>query len=702
MDERVGKGLDQLYQGYLQRRGWDRSFHEGPVDGDGNPVPWITYPAQSVLAQLVRPDFRVFEYGCGHSSLWWAARVKEVISVDHDEAWVKKVNEKKPDNLTVLARPRYYPHGEIPRHLMSAYDAISKVQPVSEKDGYNVACGLNCPDFLGYAATLLDWPESHFDIIVVDGMARAPCCHFAGAWVNPRGIVVVDNSDRWQYSAGFEALRDLGFGRIDFFGPTPALGYESCTSIFAKSMEPFKHVPPREKRRVDIDWPHAHTIRGSAERFTRFKWNATLDEGVALWHAGRRDAAVEKLTLGVEQAPGLIEGVRLLSDCLVQLNRTDEAIIVVQRAIAVDPAEPHHHSRLAELLSGVGKLTEAETSARHAIGRSPATDVFHRCLSQVLMTQGRMTEAEAEARAAIALDPLSPENLEHLGTLLGRTNQLDAAEAALRKAIGLSPRRLETHLGLSRVLRQQRKFDAAIEAARVARDLVPQHPWPHRELAAIFEETGRTEEAAASLRSGIEAAPRTLDMHVRLSDLLERLGRTEEAIETMQRWIALDPANVDAQVHLSQLLEQTGRPAEAEAIIRRLIEASPGTGKFHDYLSHLLDRRGDVDGAIQAGIRAMELNPDHPNFQLHLGTLLARRGETELAIQAVRRAVVLNPGEPAFHVHLGSLLTVAQRLDEAEVALEAALALAPDKPGIQQALERVRSSRATPLTQTAS
>ncbi len=46
----------------------------------------------------------------------------------------------------------------------------------------------------------------------------------------PRGIVVVGNSDCWQYSAGLEALRDRGSGRINFFGPGPALLRESCSS----------------------------------------------------------------------------------------------------------------------------------------------------------------------------------------------------------------------------------------------------------------------------------------------------------------------------------------------------------------------------------------------------------------------------------------------------------------------------------------
>ncbi len=79
-----------------------------------------------MLAQLVRSDIRVFEYGCGHSSLWWAARAKEVVSIDHDEAWVDRINKSKPDNLTVLSRPRYHPAADVPRNFLNAYNAISR------------------------------------------------------------------------------------------------------------------------------------------------------------------------------------------------------------------------------------------------------------------------------------------------------------------------------------------------------------------------------------------------------------------------------------------------------------------------------------------------------------------------------------------------------------------------------------------------
>jgi hypothetical protein len=99
---------------YLMRRvappaqdGWFRSFEEGAaVDRDGKPLPWYTYPAIEFLQARVRPEMVIFEYGCGNSTLWWAKRVAEVVSVEHDGEWYRRVAARVPPNVT----HRHVPH----------------------------------------------------------------------------------------------------------------------------------------------------------------------------------------------------------------------------------------------------------------------------------------------------------------------------------------------------------------------------------------------------------------------------------------------------------------------------------------------------------------------------------------------------------------------------------------------------------------
>src|SRR5438552_18312777 len=66
------KGLWQISRarGALATSGWIASLKRGfPSDEGGNPVPWISYPAISFLAPLVRATCSVFEFGTGYSTL---------------------------------------------------------------------------------------------------------------------------------------------------------------------------------------------------------------------------------------------------------------------------------------------------------------------------------------------------------------------------------------------------------------------------------------------------------------------------------------------------------------------------------------------------------------------------------------------------------------------------------------------------------
>lgn len=243
-----------LFNNYLHGRGWSREPHEGPVDQAGNPLPWITYCSTSVLAQIVKPDHRVFEFGCGHSSLWWAERAQEVVSVENHEGWAARISERAPPNLTVHHVGRDAPYSEPPAYIRLGLQKLAHQQPLSGNQEMDDIHGVSILPFVAYALTLTRYPKGHFDIIVCDGMARSFTAWLAGLWVKPGGVVVIDNSDRWQYTNGMEALREFGFGRIDFWGVGPVNNYEGCTSLFAKSMDAFLRVPVREKVPVDIGW----------------------------------------------------------------------------------------------------------------------------------------------------------------------------------------------------------------------------------------------------------------------------------------------------------------------------------------------------------------------------------------------------------------------------------------------------------------
>lgn len=178
-------------------QGWKHSFNQGrPLDGEGSPIPWYTYPAIEFLRGLRLNDCRVFEYGSGNSSIFWAQRVSHISAVENDPAWADEVRSKNTKNLNVITS-------------------------ISREDYVNTPLSLG----------------GLFDIVIVDGRYRKDCASIAVDIVGNDGMIIFDNAD-W-YPDACELIRSRGWYQIDFSGLGPINPYAWTTSIFIKSSNKF-------------------------------------------------------------------------------------------------------------------------------------------------------------------------------------------------------------------------------------------------------------------------------------------------------------------------------------------------------------------------------------------------------------------------------------------------------------------------------
>lgn len=183
-----------LYQGFLLKSGWCRSVRENlAVDAAGQPLPWFTYPAIAFLSPRVRPAMRVFEFGAGASTLWWAKRVREVVACEHYASWVEKLRAEAPGNVTL-------------RHVEL------------ESDGDYCRTAARCGE--------------RFDVIVIDGRDRVNCALHSVEALSDAGVIIWDNADRAKYQRGYDFLTERGFRRIDFTGLGPIMCEPWTTAVF--------------------------------------------------------------------------------------------------------------------------------------------------------------------------------------------------------------------------------------------------------------------------------------------------------------------------------------------------------------------------------------------------------------------------------------------------------------------------------------
>lgn len=249
----VNGAIYQFAQQYLEKRGWFASLDGVPRNKDGA-VPWITYPAFRQLQRVIKPNFKVFEYGCGSSSLWWAANAAEVTSVEHDAAWAERVAKTAPANLKIVTRVMGEACPDARRAEVAKFFAEPPELPVSKSVEHNIMHGLLCEEFTAYATEITAFDRASFDVVVVDGMARTLTAWLAAKYVKPTGIIVFDNADRWQYNGAYRMLNAAGFRRIDYYGPGPVNRLEWCTSLFVKDINVFQNSIDSPPGDCDLGW----------------------------------------------------------------------------------------------------------------------------------------------------------------------------------------------------------------------------------------------------------------------------------------------------------------------------------------------------------------------------------------------------------------------------------------------------------------
>lgn len=121
-------------------------------------LPWISYNAIKRMGNLVRPDWKIVEFGSGMSTLWYAKRCGFLHSIEHNESWHMEISDLlQKENLI-----------NVKHDLRSTDESYSD---------------------------LSDYKDRFFDFCMVDGINRLSCVESAIQKIRSGGLIYLDNSD---------------------------------------------------------------------------------------------------------------------------------------------------------------------------------------------------------------------------------------------------------------------------------------------------------------------------------------------------------------------------------------------------------------------------------------------------------------------------------------------------------------------------
>ncbi|MFI5455208.1 MAG: tetratricopeptide repeat protein [Isosphaerales bacterium] len=200
-------------------------------------------------------------------------------------------------------------------------------------------------------------------------------------------------------------------------------------------------------------------------------------------HRSGRLAEAKRIYVQIlDQAPDDPDALQLLGLIAHDEGRSQEAVELISRAVALKPAVAQYQCNLGVALWGSGRADEAVAAYRAAVALEPAYADAHYNLGSALKDQGRSQEAIAAYQAAIQLQPDMVEAHVNLGIALKDQGELDEAIAAYRDAIRLRPDWADAHYNLGFAVAIQGRLDEAIQSYRKALAREPNSAAYHSQL----------------------------------------------------------------------------------------------------------------------------------------------------------------------------------------------------------------------------
>ena len=125
--------------------------------------PWLTKKANEYLGKNINKKMIGLEFGSGRSTLFFAKKLKKLVSVENNQDWYVKVQ------------------------------SLLQEQKIKNVD-YRIAHVDNDkPDISNYHKIIDEFKDGNFDFILIDGAIRDLCSLKAIYKLNSSGLLVIDN-----------------------------------------------------------------------------------------------------------------------------------------------------------------------------------------------------------------------------------------------------------------------------------------------------------------------------------------------------------------------------------------------------------------------------------------------------------------------------------------------------------------------------
>jgi tetratricopeptide (TPR) repeat protein/SAM-dependent methyltransferase len=239
--------------------------------------------------------------------------------------------------------------------------------------------------------------------------------------------------------------------------------------------------------------------------------------------------------------PGHLDGLNLLGVLALQTGRSELAVELIGKAIALNDKVADFHNNIGEAFRRLGRLDQA-------------IEHFTR---------------------AVDLEPAFGEALNNLASVLSAQGRLDQAAEVYARILGLKPDSVPAHRGLANVRRRQGRLDEAVKLLQQAVNFAPSAQ-THNDLAIALSEHGRLDDAVGHFQRALSLEQNFPEAHNNLGNALRERGELDAAARHLEKALALKPNFPAALYNLALVRLAAGRHEQALTHILQALKSEEG------------------------------------------------------------------------------------------------------------------------------
>jgi hypothetical protein len=190
-------------------------------------IPWMNFETIEFLQKIISSDFKIFEFGGGGSTKFFYKRSSFLHTTEHDKDWYEYfTKEIKNEDPTKWKSELHVPTLDTSEQFKSISNPL---------DYYSDDVNFKQHSFKDYASSISSYPDSYFNLVLVDGRVRPSCIYHSFNKIASGGYLCLDNSEREYYLCDIKNQLLKSFDEVHAsFGPVPSTPEFSQATIWRK------------------------------------------------------------------------------------------------------------------------------------------------------------------------------------------------------------------------------------------------------------------------------------------------------------------------------------------------------------------------------------------------------------------------------------------------------------------------------------